>query len=193
MMTVSLLSPQTNLARDLQTLTGENAFLCYQCKTCTLGCPSAQNMHMKPHELMRAIQLGLRKEIYWSGMIWICLSCETCTTRCPQGIDILRLIDGLRERAKRFDDYTPHPDIPAMYQIFMALVTRFGRIHELSLAVLTHLRMLVPFKDIDLWIPMLRKLKLFPPRSKGRRELRKVLRKIREIERRGSGTSVPSH
>jgi heterodisulfide reductase subunit C len=197
MMSVLLSKTQLTLARDLQALTGENALLCYQCKKCTLGCPSADSMRMKPHELMRAIQLGLTKEIYWSGMIWICLSCETCNTRCPQDIDILRLIDGLREMAKRFEYYNPDPDIPGMYQIFMGLVNCFGRVHELSLAFLTQLRMLVPFKDIDLMTSMLmkKKLRLLPPRSKGTEELRKVLRNIEETERSksvgGPGTSVP--
>jgi len=61
------------IAYDIKELTGENVMLCYQCKKCTLGCPSAYTMKMKPHELMRAIQLGREEEIYWSGTIWICL------------------------------------------------------------------------------------------------------------------------
>lgn len=58
-----------NLSRRLQTMTGENAMLCYQRKKSTLGCPSAYAMKIKPHELMWAIQLSLEREIYWSGTI----------------------------------------------------------------------------------------------------------------------------
>jgi len=173
------------LARDLQSLTGENVMLCYQCKKCTLGCPSAYAMRMKPHELMRAMQLGLTEEIYWSGTIWICLSCETCNTRCPQDINILRVIDGLREMSKEVEHYNPLPAIPAMHRIFMALVERFGRIYELGLAVLMNLKMLTPFKDIDMASPMLMKgkLKLLPHRSHGAKELRQVMARIRELEK----------
>jgi len=174
------------LARDLQSLTDENVMFCYQCKKCTLGCPSAYAMRMRPHELMRAIQLGLTEEIYWSGTIWICLSCETCNTRCPQDINILRVIDGLRELAisKKFEYYNPHPAIPALHRIFMAFVERFGKVYELGLALLINLRMLTPFKDIDMASPMLMKgkLKLFPHFSHGTKELRKVMAKIRELE-----------
>jgi heterodisulfide reductase subunit C len=173
------------LARDLQSLTGENVMLCYQCKKCTLGCPSAYAMRMKPHELMRAIQLGLTEEIYWSATIWICLSCETCNTRCPQDINILRVIDGLREMAKGAEYYNPQSVIPAMHRIFMALVERFGKVYELGLALLINLRMLTPFKDIDMASPMLMKgkLKPLPHKSRGAKELRQVMARIREIEK----------
>jgi len=181
-----VLSKETfHLARHLQSTTGENVMLCYQCKKCTLGCPSAYTMKMKPHELMRAIQLGLEQEIYWSGTIWICLSCETCNTRCPQGINILRVIDGLRERSGEAKHYNPYPAIPALHQIFMALVGRLGRIYELGLALLINLRMLMPFKDIDMAYPMLirGKLKPLPHKSRGAKELQKLMARIRRLEK----------
>ena len=198
-MTVVLSKENLKLARDLQSITGENVMLCYQCKKCTLGCPSAYAMRMKPHELMRAAQLGLTEEIYWSGTIWICLSCETCNTRCPQDINILRVIDGLREISKKFDYYNPQPAAPAMHRIFMALVERFGRVYELGLALLINLKMLTPFKDIDMASPMFMKgkLKPFPHFSHGAKELRQVMARIREIEKEsapvGMVKEAPGH
>ena len=56
-MSVALSKESLKLARDIQSLTAENVMLCYQCKKCTLGCPSAYTMRMKPHELMRAFQI----------------------------------------------------------------------------------------------------------------------------------------
>jgi heterodisulfide reductase subunit C len=185
-MNIAISKERLRLSQDLQALTGENALLCYQCKKCTLGCPSAYAMRMKPHELMRAIQLGGREELYWSGTLWICLSCETCNTRCPQGINILRLIDGLRELAKRSGYYNPYPAIPAMQGIFLALVKRFGRIYPLGLALLTHLQMLTPFKDLDLASSLLRKgrLWIFPRKTRGVKELRRVMSRLRELEQK---------
>ncbi len=183
-MSILLSKKNLQLSQDLQGLTGENVMLCYQCKKCTLGCPSAYAMRMKPHELMRAAQLGLAEEIYWSGSIWICLSCETCNTRCPQDINIIRVIDGLREMSKGLDYYNPYPVIPAMHRIFMALVERFGKVYELGLALLINLRMLTPFKDIDMASPMLLKgkLKPLPHKSHGAKELRQVMGRIRKLE-----------
>ena len=184
-MTVTLQKENSQLSRDLQALTGSNVMACDQCEECTLGCPLAYAMRMRPHELMRAIQLGLAEEIHWSGTIWICLSCETCNTRCPQGINILRVIDGLREMSKDFEYYNPYPAIPALHRIFMGLVKRYGKVHALGLVLLNNLRMLTPFKDIDLASPMLlkRKLKLLPRKSRGTEELRRVVARVREIEK----------
>jgi len=183
-MSVVFSKENLELSRNLQALTGENVMLCYQCKKCTLGCPSAYAMRMRPHELMRAAQLGLAEEIYWSGAIWICLSCETCNTRCPQDINILRVIDGLREMSKEFGYYNPYPVIPAFHQIFLALVERFGKVYGLALALLINLRMLTPFKDIDMASPMLLKgkLKPFPHMSHGAKELRQGMARIRRLE-----------
>jgi len=185
-MTHSLSKENLKLALDLQDVTGENVMLCYQCKKCTLGCPSSYRMSLKPHELMRALQLGLKENVFWSGTIWICLSCETCNARCPQGINILRVIDGLREMtlSKKVDYYNPYPAIPVFHRTFLSLVGRFGRAYELGLTLLVNLKMLTPFKDMDMASPMLSKgtLKLFPPFSRGRRELRQAMARIRKLE-----------
>jgi len=190
-MSIAFSKENLEFARGLEALTGQNALLCDQCKKCTLGCPSAYAMRMKPHELMRAVQLGLAEEIYWSGTIWDCLSCETCNTRCPQGINILRLINALREGAKKVDYYNPYPAVPALHRIFMALVRRFGRVYPPGLALLTHLVMLTPFKDMDMASPMIRrrKLKLLPHRSHGVKELRRVMARIGKLEK---AQSVPA-
>jgi heterodisulfide reductase subunit C len=184
-MSVVFSKKNLKLAQDLQSKTGENVMLCYQCRKCTLGCPSAYAMKMKPHELMRALQLGLTEEVYWSGTVWICLSCETCNTRCPQDINILRVIDGLREMAKNVEYYDPQPAIPAMHRIFLSLVERFGKVYELGLALWINLKMMTPFKDIDMASPMFMKgkLKPLPHFSGGRKELRQVMARIRALEK----------
>ena len=89
--------------------------------------------------------------------------------------------------SKKVDYYNPQPAIPALHRIFMALVARFGRMYELGLALLINLRMLTPFKDIDMASPMLMKgkLKPFPHFSRGAKELRQVMSKIRKLELEG--------
>jgi len=184
---MTVISPKetSQLSRDLQTFTGVNVMACDQCEECTSGCPAADAMRMRPHELVRAIQLGHSEEIHWSGAIWTCLSCEACNIRCPQGINVLRVIDGLREMSKDFEYYNPYPAIPALHRIFMGLVKRYGKVHPLGLVLLNNLRMLTPFKDIDLASPLLlkRKLKLLPGKSRGTKELRRVVARVREIEK----------
>jgi heterodisulfide reductase subunit C len=186
MMKFELKADTQKLSREIQSLTGENVNLCYQCRKCSVGCPAAYEMSLKPHEMMRALQLGLEGEVFQSGTIWICLTCETCNTRCPQDIDIVRVIDGLRELVMggQVDYYNPHREIPAMHRVFLNLVERYGRIYEMGLALIMNLKMVDPFKDIDMVWPMLRKgkLKLRPHKTRGAREVRRVVSKIRKLE-----------
>ncbi len=57
--------------------------------------------------------------------------------------------------------------------------------YPLGLALLTHLAMLTPFKDIDMASPMLQRGKLspFPRKSRGVKELREVMARIEELEK----------
>jgi heterodisulfide reductase subunit C len=186
MIKVQLTKDGRRFSREIQSLTGENVNLCYQCRKCSLGCPTAHEMSLKPHEMMRALQLGLEDEVFQAGMIWMCVSCEVCNTRCPQHIDILRIIDGLRElvMTDRVDYYNPHPEIPSMHRLFLKILERYGRIYELGLAFVMSLKMVDPLKDIDLAWPLLTKgrFRLAPPQSEGFKELRRVVSRIREIE-----------
>ncbi|MCX7591434.1 MAG: 4Fe-4S dicluster domain-containing protein, partial [Kiritimatiellae bacterium] len=59
---------------------GENLMLCYACGTCTASCPVAQvDSNFDPRRIIRAVLLGLKKEILSSPAIWFCAQCHTCT------------------------------------------------------------------------------------------------------------------
>ncbi len=103
---------------------------CYQCLTCTLGCPMAQHMDYPPNELVRMVQFGLKKEVLGCSTIWICASCEACVTRCPNEIDIPHLMDVLHQMAVREGVKPKVPVVPAFHAAFMDPVKRFGRQNE---------------------------------------------------------------
>ena len=52
----------TSFAEEVRERSGENVFLCYQCKKCASGCPSRVFMDSTPAELMRYVQLGMVDE-----------------------------------------------------------------------------------------------------------------------------------
>ncbi len=80
-------------------LSGQHLFACYQCGNCSSGCPLAQEMDILPSRIIRLAQLGQKEEIIQSKTIWICASCFQCTVRCPKGIDIQAVMDTLRQIA----------------------------------------------------------------------------------------------
>jgi heterodisulfide reductase subunit C len=68
---------------------------CYQCGSCSAGCPFATEMDMLPHEIIRHASLG-RATAVENQAIWLCSACGLCTERCPRSIDVARILEALR-------------------------------------------------------------------------------------------------
>ena len=50
--------------------THANLMACLQCQKCTSGCPVSAIADVKPHEIVRMVQLGQREELLGSQMLW---------------------------------------------------------------------------------------------------------------------------
>jgi heterodisulfide reductase subunit C len=84
------------LIKEVEELSGENLFGCYQCGTCSAGCPFVEEMDLSPDEVIRYVILD-RKEVLNSKTIWLCASCFTCAERCPRDINITKIMEALRQ------------------------------------------------------------------------------------------------
>lgn len=84
------------LVKEVQELCGENLFGCYQCGTCSSGCPYVEDMDLSPDEVIRYLILD-REEVLQSKTIWLCSSCFTCAERCPRDINITKIMEALRQ------------------------------------------------------------------------------------------------
>jgi heterodisulfide reductase subunit C len=84
------------LIQEVEDLCGENLFGCYQCGTCSAGCPFIDEMDLSPDEVIRYVILD-RKEVLNSKTIWLCASCFTCAERCPRDINITKIMEALRQ------------------------------------------------------------------------------------------------
>ena len=84
--------------RDLiiKTPGGEKIPTCMQCGICAGSCPVSHEMDCTPRELVRMIQLGLKKDVLNSNTIWICTTCFSCSVRCPRGIHPTELMETLK-------------------------------------------------------------------------------------------------
>ena len=106
---------------------GEKLDLCYQCLKCTAGCPTAPYMDIRPNNIIRMIQMGMKQEVLGSSAIWFCVSCETCGTRCPNEIDIGVLMDALREMAVEEGVPAKEKNIHLLHDAFVRSIRRGGR------------------------------------------------------------------
>lgn len=88
-----------DFVNELATFGGENAKLCFQCGTCTAGCPSGKNTAYRTRKVMRMAQLGLKDMIIDGDDLWQCTTCYTCEERCPRGVPIVDVVIALRNIA----------------------------------------------------------------------------------------------
>ena len=77
---------------------------CYQCGTCTGGCPIAKrNAEFNPRRIVQRF-LMKREDKIPSSSIWLCLLCHTCIERCPQEVKPSHVIVTLRNKAAQDGD-----------------------------------------------------------------------------------------
>lgn len=112
--------------------TGENVFRCYQCQKCTVGCPVADEMDVKPNRVLRLLQYGRDDAVLRSRTIWICAQCQTCVTRCPHNIDLPRMMDVAKQEAVRRRIPSPLPLTPIFNEAGTRQIRTIGRMYELG-------------------------------------------------------------
>lgn len=152
---------------------------CYQCQKCSAGCPVAEEMDLKPHQVMHWLAMGQKGKVISCKTIWVCASCYTCSTRCPNDLDIAGIMDGLRQIALKEGVKPIVPEVAVFHETFLSSVRDYGRIHELSLMAKYKLKTGHWFEDLklgwQLWTKG--KLKLWPRRVKRKKEIRELFLK----------------
>ncbi len=159
---------------------GEKLNLCYQCLKCTAGCPTAPYMDIRPNNIIRMIQMGMKKEVLGSSAIWFCVYCQTCGTRCPNEIHIGVLMDTLREMAMEEGIPAKEKNIHLFHEAFIQSVRRGGRAHEVTMLMDYMLRSRDLMKDslipgVKLFLKG--KFPLLPSFIKGRGEIKRIFEK----------------
>ncbi len=170
-------------SKQVKQVSGEALDRCYQCFTCSLGCPVSPEMDYYPDQIIRMVQLGLKEKVLNSAGIWLCLGCETCVARCPNEIDILRVMDTLREIAINENVKGKERVIPVFHKAFLYPIKIFGKQYELGLILYLMLKTKDFFGDLGLGIKMIMKGKLpfFPSRIKGTKQMKEIFNKIGSV------------
>ena len=148
------------MAGEVNARGGARPMSCLQCAKCSSGCPVAARADLKPHEVVRMVQMDQREAVLASRFIWECTSCQTCSTRCPQQVDPAAMNDALRAMSRAARKISAGTAVPAFNDIFLDAVRRRGRIYEMGLMVRFKLRTRRLFEDIGKAPMMLLKGKL---------------------------------
>ena len=158
--TIEIFAIGSGLADEVKAASGASPMSCYQCAKCSSGCPVADRGDLKPHELVRLVQIDQRGAALSSRFLWECTSCHTCITRCPQKVDIPAMNDALRALSLHEGVAAAGTAVPVFNQAFLNSVRKRGRIHELSLMAAFKLHTRRFFDDVDKAPAMLAKGKL---------------------------------
>jgi heterodisulfide reductase subunit C len=136
---------------QVNSLSHETTQLCYHCHKCTAGCPVSYAMAYGPDRILRMVQLGQQDTVLSSPDIWLCAGCETCGARCPNNIDLVHVMDALRQIAQANGVKAAMPNVSRFHQIFLAVVKLTGQMHEASLMGLHEMLSLDFVSDRVLW------------------------------------------
>ncbi len=172
------------LAEEIKERSGENVFLCYQCKKCAAGCPNRKFMDATPTELMRKVQLGMADDAMKDNTIWYCLSCQTCSARCPQDIDIAHVVDTLKIIVQEKGIKADTKNARLFNGIWMKMLRFTGRIYEVGLTAMLNVFTGNPFKDMSLGKKMIVKGKLkLMPSFKRTSEMIKMFKRAKNLKK----------
>jgi len=175
-------SPVSDLRTFVEKQSHQRILDCYQCGKCSAGCPIDYAMDLGPRQIMRLIQMGLKKEVMQSTTIWLCVSCETCSSRCPAKIDIAKVMESLRILATAEESPAAEKRIDIFHRSFLGVVKRYGRAHEFSLSAAYVLRT-GAFSNMAL-VPKIvskGKLAIMPPKVDGASWVKSVYSKTKSM------------
>lgn len=177
-----------SLKERVESMTGVKINNCYQCGKCTAGCPLADDMDLKPSQVLRLLQLDRPQDedrILSSLAIWLCLTCETCFTRCPKEVEFPIVMDFLRaESIRKGLVHKEAKKILAFHRTFLDSVRLTGRLQEVGLVAGYKMRTLDLLKDVEKAPAMFfkGKLNIFPQLIKGREHIQKIFENVKKAE-----------
>jgi len=187
--TRSVNSPPTFLQEVKKRTPGESHVeMCIQCGTCGGSCPSGAAMQHTPRTIFAMMRAGMRDEVLSSNTPWMCVSCYYCTVRCPQEIhitDVMYTLKNMALESGKVQDTTASD----FSKTFINYVENYGRSFEIGLAGihnLTHVKLAARLPNMaPMALGMLTKkgMSPMPPkRIKGMNDLKKILKRAKELE-----------
>lgn len=116
LMSMAKPSPESR-GKILGKLGGREPANCFQCIKCTSGCTALKLLELKPHEIVKLVDLGFVDDLATSDIIWTCVTCLKCVQRCPQKASPYHVIMVLRNLAVEREAKIPEGYLKAVSQI----------------------------------------------------------------------------
>ncbi len=173
---------------------GEGIAACYQCGTCSGGCPTVSAMDYTPRQIIRMVNLGMRDRVLSSRSIWLCASCYQCQVRCPREVKITEVMAALKSIAMKegHNSGIARPRAASFYRSFNEIVSNIGRQFEPLLlmktalgsreGIFTKLRYLLRNAPFGIALMKKGKLPFKPEKIAGRDEVKRIFENVARME-----------
>ncbi|WP_300674170.1 4Fe-4S dicluster domain-containing protein [Desulfoluna sp.] len=167
---------QAGFMNEVTERSGQMFNSCFQCRSCSGGCPMAEEMDYLPNEIIRMVQLGMKQEVLESQSIWFCVGCLACVSECPNGISLPEMMDTLRQIALEEKVTVKEPEVVAFHQEFLGQVKRYGRLYELGFMARYRMKSLPALRDIPNYMKFLfsGRLSILPEKINKRVDMKKL-------------------
>ena len=109
---------------------GQGISACYQCGTCSAGCPSVKDMDYTPRQIIRMVNFGLRDKVLRAKTPFVCASCYQCQVRCPREVKITEVMAAIKSLAIKYGYESKSTKGAAFYKSFNEIVYNLGRQFE---------------------------------------------------------------
>jgi len=164
------------LQEEIKQVCGVDVETCLECGKCTGGCSNAHIFDLTPRKIVQLVKLDDEKRLLHMDSLWTCVSCQLCVDRCPSHIDIPRILDHMREKARKKNVRAQRESIEIFHELMLDSIRKTGRVAEAPLALKHNLRTRQYLKDADLGRRMFFKGKLnpFAPKVKDINRVQKV-------------------
>lgn len=180
---------------------GDRLASCMQCGVCSGSCPIGVEMDHGPRKLFMMVRAGMQEAVMTSDTPWRCTSCYRCTVRCPRGIPVTSILQDLAAKQAALGFASPRNENVAFSRSFWWSASTFGRTDERLVTA----RYYFSFGLKEGWRRAMANLAIalgflargrmhfgLPHRIGRRRQLKAILDKAAEIERReGPGAGKP--
>ena len=115
---MSMAKPNLELREKILVKLGSKELAnCFECMKCSSGCTALKLLELKPHEIMKLVNLGFVDELASSDIIWTCVTCLKCVQRCPQKASPYHVIMALRNLTVEREAKVPEGYLKAVSRI----------------------------------------------------------------------------